>query len=327
MTNSNCANCKLEDSCDKILSDCEDVSFSEEAIKELKDWVTLLSGTSEEIGLLFDSKLKEVTTKISDDTGETSKLTEVLVSFKVKIGEEMNWIESDYRLSHKDGFWNFLLKYFSDSEGRTLRNYMKIAKSEIDEKYYSLGIDHILTILTAIGKKNFHVNDFLANGLKESDFELRKHDRDEWKRHLIKRSKLFADKKSLESELINLTEEENKSLIDAVDNNYTLTKKDIEEFKKIKMNNGSIVKILNNKIIKTPKQAGNNTLTLQTKIANFRELFSDFLHSIEFEDKNSYKDVDRKLIDDMVGKIEKLESIFKNIPQDEQDKDTSSENK
>jgi len=327
MTNSNCANCKLEDSCDKILSDCEDVSFSEESINELKDWVTLLCGTSEEIVLLFDSKLKEVTTKISDDTGETSKLTGVLVSFKIKIGEEMNCIESDYKLSHKDGFWNFSLKYFSDSEGRTLRNYMKIAKSEIDEKYYSLGIDYILTILAAIGKKNFHVNDFLANGLKESDFELRKHDRDEWKRHLIKRSKLFADKKSLESELINLTEEENKSLIDAVDNNYTLTKKDIEEFKKIKMNNGSIVKILNDKIIKTPKQAGNNTLTLQTKIANFRELFSDFLHSIEFEDKNSYKDVDRKLIDDMVGKIEKLESIFKNIPQDEQDNDTSSENK
>jgi len=48
MTNSNCANCKLEDSCDKILSDCEDVSFSEESINELKDWVTLLSGTSED---------------------------------------------------------------------------------------------------------------------------------------------------------------------------------------------------------------------------------------------------------------------------------------
>jgi len=221
--------------------------------------------------------------------------------------------------------WTELVgKSMTPSQGRTLRNYMNLAKSNIDKKFYFLGEVRLIKIIGASDSKKVGINDVLESIIQDKQIDIVNDDINEIIRHVDKVTNCLNANKKLSSEKVQLTEEETTALREATNNGYKLTKQDTATIVAEKTAGKDVVEFLNDKKLPPIQVKKGPNLTLEAKLANFREELSPMLTLVKSAGTQDIVAVDKELREDMVVSLRALAELLEQqiedtaAPQDEE---------
>ncbi|WP_428565081.1 MAG: hypothetical protein ACP59X_03435 [Solidesulfovibrio sp. DCME] len=291
--------------------------FTKDAIECLNRWVFLEVAETNELDKSFLSIISDINLSINNSESRENKIGSYMVKIKIEVGDKAILLQSDLKYTGRN--WKtFIDKNITPSEAKTLQTYMRIARAEIDPKYYYFGTYRINKILSVIWKnKDVNFNKFIESCLDQGDEDIIMSNEDEYIRHLAKRLVYYTALNALESKKINLSDSENEQLKEAVDNNYKLTNKDAQEIAALKGANGDVEGYFKNKKIAPEKEKPKNELTVEAELANFREVLLSVVQKVDGVAAADILAVESELRDDIVLSLERM-VVLLNPSEDEQ---------